>query len=71
MHLQYISGNNQRLQLVYKLPLSYAHLQWYTKIEVTSMSERILIVEDDPAISKLLDTNLTVAGYQVKLNPKK
>ena len=30
------------------------------------MNERILIVEDDPAISKLLDTNLTVAGYQTQ-----
>ena len=28
------------------------------------MNERILIVEDDPAISKLLQTNLAVAGYQ-------
>lgn len=27
------------------------------------MKKRILIVEDDPAISKLMDTNLTVAGY--------
>lgn len=29
------------------------------------MNERILVAEDDPAISKLLDTNLTVSGYQV------
>lgn len=28
------------------------------------MKGRILLVEDDPAILKLLDTNLTVAGYQ-------
>lgn len=28
------------------------------------MNERILIVEDDPAISKLIDTNLTLSGYQ-------
>ena len=28
------------------------------------MRERILIVEDDPAISKLIDTNLALSGYQ-------
>ena len=28
------------------------------------MNERILIVEDDTAISKLIDTNLTLSGYQ-------
>ena len=28
------------------------------------MNERILIVEDDPAISKLIDTNLVLSGYQ-------
>ena len=28
------------------------------------MRERILIVEDDPAISRLIDTNLTLSGYQ-------
>lgn len=28
------------------------------------MHERILIVEDDPAISKLIDTNLALSGYQ-------
>ena len=28
------------------------------------MRERILIVEDDPAISKLIDTNLMLSGYQ-------
>lgn len=28
------------------------------------MKARILIVEDDPAILKLIDTNLSVAGYQ-------
>jgi len=28
------------------------------------MRERILIVEDDPAISKLIDTNSTLSGYQ-------
>ena len=28
------------------------------------MNERILIVEDDPAISRLIDTNLMLSGYQ-------
>ena len=28
------------------------------------MPYRILIVEDDPAISKLIDSNLTIAGYE-------
>ncbi len=28
------------------------------------MNERIIIVEDDPAISKLIDTNLALSGYQ-------
>ena len=33
-------------------------------VGVIFMNERILIVEDDPAISKLIDTNLTLSGYQ-------
>jgi DNA-binding response OmpR family regulator len=33
--------------------------------EVNALKGKILVAEDDPAILKLLETNLQVAGYQV------
>ena len=44
-------------------PFTPLSKQWYTVHEVILVKKRILIVEDDASISKLIDTNLSVAGY--------
>ena len=41
-------------------PITHAILVWV----IFMMNDRILIVEDDPAISKLINTNLALSGYQ-------
>ena len=41
-------------------PITHAILVWV----IFMMNDRILIVEDDPAISKLINTNLSLSGYQ-------
>lgn len=52
-----------RLQLVYIAPLPVGGLRCYTGVGVMSVKNRVLIVEDDPAISRLMESNLLVAGY--------
>ena len=41
-------------------PITHAILVWV----IFMMNDRILIVEDDAAISKLINTNLALSGYQ-------
>ena len=52
------------LQLVYIDTLAIPYHPCYTGMGDFMMNDRILIVEDDPAISKLINTNLALSGYQ-------
>lgn len=52
------------LQFVYILVLPIISYTCYTCMGDYVMQKHILIVEDDPAISRLIDTNLKVTGYQ-------
>lgn len=52
------------LQFVYIWRLQNTGLPCYTCMGDYVMQKHILIVEDDPAISKLIDTNLKVSGYR-------
>ena len=43
----------------FPFPVTHPILAW-----VIFMNERILIAEDDPAISRLIDTNLTLSSFK-------